>query len=202
MRTRCLLLLALASVGVDALKPSTAPSLPLVGRQQHKKSASELLAAGKSQGTSDMTTSTANLVKSIIGSGVLSLPVGIAAFSSSKSALLPACLIMTVIGIISAYCFIMVGRVVESTGASTWGEAWAQAVGEDSAWVPTTLVALLTTSASLQYSMVIGDSFSAIFRTVPGLKFLGKRWASIVAVTLFGTLPLSLLPNLDKLKFS
>ena len=47
-------------------------------------------AAAQDEGKAGLSSSTANLVKSIVGSGVLSLPVGVAAFSSARTAILPA----------------------------------------------------------------------------------------------------------------
>ena len=52
-----------------------------------------------------MSTSTFNLAKNIIGAGVLSLPNGVAYFSDSPTALLPAILLCTSMGLISAYRF-------------------------------------------------------------------------------------------------
>lgn len=209
MKSNCFVLIAVSLLATEifAIKPG---SSTLVASQRKKapllkashagslEQAVELRAAS-SGGSATMSTSVANLFKAIVGSGVLSLPVGIAAFSTSPSALKIALGMMAVIGVISAYCFTMVGRVVEATGTNTWGEAWGVAVGEGSKWVPTSLVALLTASASLQYTMIIGDSFAAIFKQVPGLKFLGHRSAAMWAITLCATLPLSLLPSLEAL---
>ena len=61
-------------------------------------------AAVEDEGKAGLTASTANLVKSIVGSGVLSLPVGVAAFSSARTAILPAIALLAVAGAISGYC--------------------------------------------------------------------------------------------------
>ena len=61
-------------------------------------------AAAEEEGKAGLSTSTANLVKSIVGSGVLSLPVGVAAFSSARTAILPAIALLAVAGAISGYC--------------------------------------------------------------------------------------------------
>ena len=112
------------------------------------RSAPLVAAATESESTgSSVASSTVNLVKAIVGSGVLSLPVGIAAFSSSRKALIPALTMLSVIGTLSAYCFSMVGRVCVATGTDTWGAAWKEAVGEKSAWVPSSFVAILCASA-------------------------------------------------------
>jgi sodium-coupled neutral amino acid transporter 11 len=98
-------------------------------------------------------------------------------------------------------------------------------VGEKSSWVPPALIGLLTLSVSIQYTMVIGDSFSSIFSArrpssllapppppsshphiceqawgLPAL--LASRTGAIAALTAFGTLPLSLLPSLSALSFT
>ena len=61
-------------------------------------------AAAEDEGKAGLSASTANLVKSIVGSGVLSLPVGVAAFSSARAAILPALTLLAVAGAISGYC--------------------------------------------------------------------------------------------------
>ena len=122
------------------------------------RSHSLVATATESESTgSSVASSTVNLVKAIVGSGVLSLPVGIAAFSSSRKALIPALAMLSVIGTLSAYCFAMVGRVCTATRTNTWGAAWKETVGEKSAWIPSSFVAILCASASLQYTMVIVD---------------------------------------------
>ena len=144
-----------------------------------------------------------NLVKAIVGAGVLSLPVGIAKFSSgSRNAVAPACLLMLIVTSLSAYCFGLVARVLEATGTQSWGDAWATTVGPASAWIPSAFVAMLRACASLTYTMIIGDSFSAIFAGAGLPSILASRTGAILLVTLLCTLPLSLLPTLEVLKFT
>ncbi|EOD34244.1 hypothetical protein EMIHUDRAFT_98651 [Emiliania huxleyi CCMP1516] len=183
------------------------------------RSTAILAVSATDEGQASLPSSTANLVKSIVGSGVLSLPVGLAAFSSSRAALVPALALLSVAGTVSGYCFSMVARVCAATDSSSWGEAWSKSarcqssrapVGEKSSWVPPALIGLLTLSVSIQYTMVIGDSFSSIFSArrpssllawgLPAL--LASRTGAIAALTAFGTLPLSLLPSLSALSFT
>ena len=72
-----------------------------------------------------------NLVKNIVGAGVLSLPAGVAAFGSAPSALFPAVALIAIIGVMSGYCFSLIGRVCEMTGASSYRDAWARSVGPE-----------------------------------------------------------------------
>ena len=51
-----------------------------------------------------------NLVKGIVGAGVLSLPAGIAAFANAPSAVVPAVAMIAGIGGLSAYGFALIGR--------------------------------------------------------------------------------------------
>ena len=55
-----------------------------------------------------------NLMKNILGAGVLALPAGVAAFSDSKTALAPALALTATLGLTSGYCFSTIGRLCES----------------------------------------------------------------------------------------
>ena len=89
-----------------------------------------------------------------------------------------------------------------ATGSKSWGEAWSKSVGESTAWVPSALIGILTLSVSLQYTMVIGDSFSSIFSAWGLPSLIASRSGAIVFLTALGTLPLSLLPSLSALGFT
>jgi Transmembrane amino acid transporter protein len=62
-------------------------------------------------GTATIPSLIGNLVKAIVGVGVLSLPAGIAAFGNAPSSLVPALALITIIGILSGYGFSLIGRV-------------------------------------------------------------------------------------------
>ena len=57
-----------------------------------------------------------NLMKAIVGVGVLSLPAGVATFGSAPSAFIPAGIAIAVIGILSGYGFSLIGKVCAYTG--------------------------------------------------------------------------------------
>lgn len=196
------LLIALAGTIVVQRPAPLRPS----GQQPRLSRRTEMLAAEEAAktlegGDSSMLSSTSNLVKSIVGSGVFTLPFGISAYSSARLALLPALALLGTVTLLSAYCFVTVARVVEATGASSWAEAWSKTVGERSSWLPALFVGGLCFSAQLQYTMILGDTFSAIFGGL-GLPWLGTRTGSILALTGLVTLPLSLLPNMSMLRYS
>jgi len=73
-------------------------------------------------GTASIPNEVFNLVKGIVGVGVLSLPAGIAAFGDAPSAVIPAVGLVAAIGAISAYGFSLIGRVCSYTGARSYRE--------------------------------------------------------------------------------
>lgn len=132
-----------------------------------------------------------NLVKGIVGVGVLSLPAGIAAFADAKSAVVPALLIIAAIGILSGYGFAIIGKVCAYTGATTYREAWAESVGESTSWIPAWSATLKTSLACLAFSMVLGDTFSSLLGTA--------RTPTLIGMTSLILLPLCLMKNLKSL---
>ena len=98
------LLCALALGGVAALQVHPESRLAAPRPVLRASTLVAAAAAVEDEGKAGLTASTANLVKSIVGSGVLSLPVGVAAFSSARTAILPAIALLAVAGAISGYC--------------------------------------------------------------------------------------------------
>ena len=75
-------------------------------------------AASDSQG-STVTASIINLSKNIVGSGILALAGGVAAFSASPMGVLPALAVLFFLGAASGYSFSLIARVGDETGAAT-----------------------------------------------------------------------------------
>ena len=99
-------------------------------------------------GSASMTASIVNLIKSIVGAGVLSLPAGIAAFGNAPSALIPACFLIAFIGGLSGYGFSLIGRVCHYTGSTSYRE------GErHNTLVPLFALVLLMSPSIFVYSM-------------------------------------------------
>ena len=65
-----------------------------------------------SGGTATIQSEVFNLVKAIVGVGVLSLPAGIANFGNSPSVLIPAVSLIAFIGVLSAFGFAVIGTVL------------------------------------------------------------------------------------------
>jgi hypothetical protein len=80
-----------------------------------------------------------NLIKSIIGAGVLSLPAGIAVLASSSGGnrnhrilLSSSFLLIAVMGTISAYTFSLIARVCHMTNTTTYADCWTATMKERS----------------------------------------------------------------------
>ena len=111
---------------------------------------------------SSVTSSTLNLAKNIVGAGVLSLPAGIAACSASKKAAVPACGLIAGLGLISAYCFALVGRACAATGTTTYRGAWESAVDKDSGALITGITTFKTLVGCIAYCIIIGDTAGSL----------------------------------------
>jgi amino acid permease len=121
---------------------------------------------------------------------------GIAAFGDAPSAAIPAAILIATIGVIAAYNFSLLGRLCAITGGSSYRTVWERTIGESTAWVPGNTVIIKTFFAILAYSMVLGDTFSALFTTF-GMKV--SREKALVGLTLTVLLPLCRLKSLSSL---
>ena len=127
---------------------------------------------------------------------ILLSSLGIAAFGDAPSAAIPAAILIATIGIIAGYNFSLLGRLCAMTGASSYRGAWEKSVGESTAWIPGVSCVVKTFFAVLAYSMVLGDTFSALFKTL-GVSV--SREAALVGLTVTVLLPLCRLKNLSSL---
>uniref|UniRef100_A0A6S9BYX4 Amino acid transporter transmembrane domain-containing protein n=2 Tax=Ditylum brightwellii TaxID=49249 RepID=A0A6S9BYX4_9STRA len=148
-------------------------------------------------GTATIPNEIFNLVKGIVGAGVLSLPAGIAAYGNAPSAVIPATILIALIGVISGYGFSLIGRVCSYTGATSYRDAWDKSVGPNSSWIPAASCTFKTSCAILAYSMILADTFQALLTTV-GFSTI-TRSQSLFGVTGLFLLPLCLLKNLSSL---
>lgn len=89
----------------------------------------EAAVADQGDGEATIPNEVFNLVKGIVGSGVLSLPYGIAVYGNAPSAVLPASILITIMGLISAYTFGLIGRVCQATNTQSYSDAWDATVG-------------------------------------------------------------------------
>ena len=145
-------------------------------------------------GTATIPSEVFNLVKAIVGVGVLSLPAGIANFGNSPSVLIPALFMIAGIGVLSAYGFAVIGKVCSYTGATSYREAWSESVGASTSWIPAWSTTLKTFFACLAISMVLADTFTGLFQ-----RSGSERTAVLVGLTVLLLLPLCWMKNLSSL---
>lgn len=149
-----------------------------------------------SGGEGTMTALLFNLVKSIVGAGVLSLPAGISAFGNAPSAMIPAAMLIAGIGGLSGYGFSLIGRVCAFTKSNSYSEAWEKSINKETSFIPAASCTFKTTCATLAYSMILADTFKQLFATI-GFNF--TRTNTLLGVTSLVLLPLCLLKNLASL---
>ena len=137
-----------------------------------------------------------NLIKSIVGAGVLGLPAGIAAFGNAPSAAIPALCLLVCFGFLSGLGFTWIGRACEATGAQTYRQAWQKSVGKAS-WMPALACLLVTACTVLTYSMVLKDTVPALLEAFLGISV--KQAPALIATTTLVLLPLCLQKELSKL---
>lgn len=149
-----------------------------------------------------------NLMKSIVGAGIVSLPSGVAAIGGDKSLLLPASILTTLMGIFSAYLFFLIGKLCITLGTSTYMTSWEKAFNKPSTAVVTVNTVIFPIMASLVYSIIIGDTFSALARggiLGPFMKanpIATDRRTWILAFAVGVLYPLSCLRQLSALSFT
>jgi sodium-coupled neutral amino acid transporter 11 len=121
---------------------------------------------GGGGGKSQVKAVTFNLIKAIAGSGVLALPSGLAAMSDYRSSLVPALVLMTALGGISAYTFAMYGRLVHASQAKSLGELWEKKKNKRSAWFVSVASLTFCFGACLSYSILLGDVSSSMAQSI------------------------------------
>mmetsp|Transcript_3235 Transcript_3235/g.6914 ORF Transcript_3235/g.6914 Transcript_3235/m.6914 type:complete len:546 (+) Transcript_3235:94-1731(+) len=157
-------------------------------------------------------TAALNLIKGCVGSGVLSLPAGVAALGDVPKAILPASAIVLTLGAISAYTFHLLGRLTyvtidengkkESKQTSTInsiGDLWEYEVGKSSSWLVSASIFLTCFMTCLAYSIILGDTFSSLAETAGLTGLMSSRRTSILLITLTAVYPLSCLKSLAAL---
>ncbi|CAN0353542.1 unnamed protein product, partial [Ectocarpus sp. 13 AM-2016] len=119
-----------------------------------------------------------------------------------RKAIIPASLIIAALGAVSAYTFVLIGRSCAETNAESYEQSWARTVGQRSAWVPAGACVATCFAGCLAFTIIIGDSFSALAKTFGAPALVAKRSNIIMAVSATVLLPLSLLKNLKSLGFT
>ena len=145
-------------------------------------------------GTATISNEVLNLVKGIVGVGVLSLPAGISHFGNHPSALLPALILIASMGLLSGYGFAIIGTVCHYTQATSYKEAWSKSIHPRTAWIPALSSTCKTFLACLALSMVLGDTLVGLFQLPTSM-----RTTVLITLTTVILLPLCWMKNLSAL---
>ena len=161
----------------------------------------DLVAAGPTvpAGTATVSASTINLSKNIVGAGVLALASGVAAFSASPIAIVPAMALLLFLGGVSFYTFMLIARVGQEMGTATYKDTWAKIFGSQLSIIPALTIAFKTYVGGLSYTIILGDSFASIASLVGAPTLLRNSNFWVCTLSAFVLLPLSLLRDLSSL---
>lgn len=147
--------------------------------------------------------SSVNLVKNIVGSGMLSLPAGVAAYSASPKGLVPALACALLLALLSAYGFVLTGDACKRTEESSYAGAWAKTVSPGTTWLPTVACLAKASIGCISFSMILGDCLALILRPMGLPPAISTRSPAMLAITGFVLLPLCNMKSLAPLaKFS
>ena len=139
-----------------------------------------------------------NLVKSIVGAGVLGLPAGVAAFGSTNLALVPSIALITIIGVLSGYCFSLIGRICAYTSSVSYRQAWERSVSAKSSFIPALACFMVTSCSVLAYSMILSDTIPSLLSAFTPYDSV-TRTQALLGVTSVALLPLCLMKSLKAL---
>ena len=125
---------------------------------------------------------------------------------------MPAILILSILGTISAYTFHLIGRLTAVVSSesnndddgdnqviSNLGQIWDFEVGPSSSWLISLSVMLTCLGTSLAYSIILGDTIKSLAETAGLTGILASRRFNVAAISLLGVYPLSCLKSLAAL---
>jgi Transmembrane amino acid transporter protein len=164
------------------------------------------------EGTVDATSQVINLIKTIIGAGVLGIPAGMtasfAATSSSSSVLGRSLSLLIIIGLLAANGFNNIGQICRSTNSFSYAQAWNRTVSETTTILPNVACVMVTFCTLVTYSMVLSDTIPSLLRPIivhQPLEMLKRalphvtRMNVLLLLSTFILLPLCLLQSLSAL---
>ena len=110
--------------------------------------------------------------------------------------MIPATILIAVMGVISAYTFALIGRVSQYTKTASYADAWDATVGKSTSWIIAFSCFIDCWFGNLSYSMILADTISSLLASVG---VVATRTQSLLGVTGIVLLPLCLMKNLSSL---
>lgn len=152
-------------------------------------------------GTASIANEIINLIKNIVGSGGLSLPAAMAAFGNAPSVILPAIIVILIMGLINAYSFSLLGRICAVTKSKTYSLAWDRTVGRRHGPKYNVYVNMVVTGKAIlgtwSFSIIIASTCQPLLQWM-GFSDLTKAQV-LLLITAVILLPLCLLERLQSL---
>lgn len=109
-------------------------------------------------------TSICNLVKSIVGAGVLSLPHGVSVYANDPAVLFPSIFMCVAFCAAATYSFISIGSLCKDTNSKSFRDIWSRVIDAKSGWVISLSITLMCFFSCLTYSIIIGDAFTSLLQ--------------------------------------
>jgi sodium-coupled neutral amino acid transporter 11 len=100
---------------------------------------------------------------------------------------LPAAVALIILlGALSAYTFGLYGRLIHLSQAKSLGELWEKEKGKKSAWLISVASMTFCFGAALSYSILLGDTFSALAHTggLTGIGASRNLWILLITTTI------------------
>ncbi|CAK0866793.1 unnamed protein product, partial [Prorocentrum cordatum] len=148
-------------------------------------------ASGPEQRGASFGSALANLVMSVLGAGQLTLP-----FVLSQMGIGLGCLALLCCGALSAYSCGALVRCSRALGAKTYSDLLLSAFGRPARALADVLIAIYAWGGGVSFLLIVKGQLAHATR--PG----GASSAAMASLALGVVLPLSLMRNLDRLKFS
>jgi amino acid permease len=145
-----------------------------------------------------MASSVFNLVNNVAGAGILALAAG----KAGGTGWIPAILICTILGALSAHSFIIIGEACELTGERDFKGLWSRTIGVKTTYIVDSMIAIMCLAASVIYSGILGDVCTPLLARAGLAAKYNSRTTNILAVNLAFLLPMSLIKDLSALAFT
>ena len=108
---------------------------------------------------------TVMLVKTLVGSSVLTLSGGVAGMTNLKWAWVPASIVTMIFALASAYTYCMVGKCCNEIGVDGYTDLWSTTISPGSAWIPTVGCIAYSAISCQVYLIVMRDTLAQLIAT-------------------------------------
>jgi len=147
---------------------------------------------------STVTATVINLLKNMVGAGLLNVCVAF-----QYASVVGGLLIMLFSAFVCTGGFLLIGYCCSKTGARTFRELWRSAMGAKTEKTVDVVLFFHTLFSCVGYVTMIGDfCIKSASGLMPDSIFARRRESSILVISLFAIFPLCLYKNLDPLKYT